>query len=389
VPDAETAYLFRHSMVRDAAYELQPLSERGRLHELALGVIDSLHEAPQPRPWNSSLSGHTSDPWAMELYSHAELAREASPESAGIAQRAAQFLKRAAWHEDTSYRTLEALRLYERLAVHPGADATLRVHGHIGAGQMYYRLGQVAKAGEHYRAAQGLVDEANDPQGATVVRTSIAIIDSHSDNGPGPAMVHKQAAEFWRGMGNLQGEISGLVNYGIWHCEFGDEAEGEKALQRAVELSRRTGNPRLQAAAIGNLATLWDKQKRLEEAEPAMREAIEFSRSGQNPFTEVTWTMGLGNLLRGSGRLAEAERAYQSALEIARGAGLEARVDYAQCHLAMLCIDTDKITDARRLWEQAWPRVVARRDEYTADTIRRAMIFALEAKTLSPEEWLK
>ena len=39
---AETAYLFRHAVVRDAAYGLQPPSERALLHGLALDILEAL-----------------------------------------------------------------------------------------------------------------------------------------------------------------------------------------------------------------------------------------------------------------------------------------------------------------------------------------------------------
>ena len=38
--DAETAYLFRHALLRDAAYQLQLPGERARLHALALASIE-------------------------------------------------------------------------------------------------------------------------------------------------------------------------------------------------------------------------------------------------------------------------------------------------------------------------------------------------------------
>jgi predicted ATPase len=39
---AETAYLFRHALVREAAYELQPPGDRGRLHALVLQIIEDM-----------------------------------------------------------------------------------------------------------------------------------------------------------------------------------------------------------------------------------------------------------------------------------------------------------------------------------------------------------
>ena len=390
LPSAEAAYLFRHSIVRDAAYELQPLSVRGRLHELVVGVIEDMHGGEPPQPdgvWNLSMSKQRIDPWSLELADHAEQARQARPDVPELARKSAEYLKRAAWHEDSRYHSLEALALYLRLTTHPGATPLVRMQAHVGAGQVYYRLGEITKAGAEYAAADKLTDPVNDPQGAMVVRTCIAIIDSHSDNGPGPAMVHKEAATFWRKVGNVHGEVQALVNYAIWHCEFGDEDEGETALLRAVELSRRTRNPRVEAAAVGNLASLWNKQQRFAESETAMRQAIEISRKGQNPVTEVTWMLGLAGMLRGTGRPDESEREFKEAMRVAAAAELQSRVDFAQCQLAAMYIEQGRVGEARGLWAAAWPLVLGRGDEYTTASVRKAMLDVLNEQGMPAGEW--
>jgi tetratricopeptide (TPR) repeat protein len=61
--DAEDAYLFRHAVVRDAAYDLQLPSERAVLHGLALDVLEAVPSL------NSPANG-------LELARHARLAQE-------------------------------------------------------------------------------------------------------------------------------------------------------------------------------------------------------------------------------------------------------------------------------------------------------------------------
>ncbi|MBI2923414.1 MAG: hypothetical protein HYY18_20340, partial [Planctomycetes bacterium] len=40
-PSAELAYVFRHALVRDAAYHLQMPGDRARLHGLAFALIEA------------------------------------------------------------------------------------------------------------------------------------------------------------------------------------------------------------------------------------------------------------------------------------------------------------------------------------------------------------
>jgi hypothetical protein len=49
---AEDACLFRHALLRDAAYQLHLPGDRARLHALALDLIEALYggRAPEPQP---------------------------------------------------------------------------------------------------------------------------------------------------------------------------------------------------------------------------------------------------------------------------------------------------------------------------------------------------
>ena len=41
---AEHAYLFRHALLRDAAYQLQLPGDRAKLHGMALGILEGLSD---------------------------------------------------------------------------------------------------------------------------------------------------------------------------------------------------------------------------------------------------------------------------------------------------------------------------------------------------------
>ncbi|KAF0240274.1 MAG: hypothetical protein FD180_4996, partial [Planctomycetota bacterium] len=47
---AERAYLFRHALLRDAAYQLQLPGDRARLHGLAFEAIEALAGGRPPEP---------------------------------------------------------------------------------------------------------------------------------------------------------------------------------------------------------------------------------------------------------------------------------------------------------------------------------------------------
>jgi tetratricopeptide (TPR) repeat protein len=384
-PSAETAYLFRHSIVRDAAYELQPISERGRLHLFAFRILEDMcggAPADATGAWVTYLKPHPTDTWAAELASHAEAARE-SNEPEAVA-KAALYLKRWAWIEDSRFRTQDAMALYRRLVVHPGATPADRLWAAIGAAQMHYRLGEIAQAATQYEQAEELAAGVSDPAGMMVLRTGRAIIDSHNDNSERIALVHKQAAEFWRVHNNPPGEMQALVNFAIWHCEFGDGLVGEQALTEALELARKHGKPRVEAAALGNLATLWRRQGRMAESEKAMLQAIVIAGRNRNAINQVTWVQGLGELYRSTGRRKEAETQFREARKIAAAAGLGARVDYADCSLAALLAEDGRMIEAREIWCRALPPIRERGDTYTLNKLMQDMQGVLDKAHMPP-----
>jgi hypothetical protein len=97
--DAERAYLFRHALLRDAAYELHLPGNRSRLHEIAVEAIERLcgGGADTASPVALAATGHepvratrphATDPYASELSAHAT--------RAGLPVKARSYARRAA-----------------------------------------------------------------------------------------------------------------------------------------------------------------------------------------------------------------------------------------------------------------------------------------------------
>jgi hypothetical protein len=104
---AEQAYLFRHALLRDTAYQLQVPADRHRLHALALEVLEQLLAVP----------GHELelDSAAAELAVHARLARGGVAD-AHLQQREATHLRRAARFASQRYMNHEAAAHWLTLA---------------------------------------------------------------------------------------------------------------------------------------------------------------------------------------------------------------------------------------------------------------------------------
>src|SRR5690606_3480156 len=115
---AELAYLFRHALMRDAAYDLQLPGDRAKLHELAFELIEQAFggRAPEPAPLESlDEPRHTPHPTDVVAIEHADHARQAI-DARHLHAPLRLYLHRAAEHAQRSYNNRAAVQCWLQLA---------------------------------------------------------------------------------------------------------------------------------------------------------------------------------------------------------------------------------------------------------------------------------
>ncbi|MBZ0135201.1 MAG: tetratricopeptide repeat protein [Planctomycetes bacterium] len=122
---AEDIYLFRHVVVRDAAYQLMPLTRRGELHSDAISIVEA----------------HGADGHAEALAYHARLAAESAPGDARLKAQEVTYTRRAA--EDAERRHLPTYALTHWRRVQELADdRELLIVARLGEASALKRLGR-------------------------------------------------------------------------------------------------------------------------------------------------------------------------------------------------------------------------------------------------------
>ena len=256
---AELAYLFRHALLRDAAYDLQPPTERGRLHALALDVIEQLFAGRETEL----------DAMALELARHAELA--------GRADRECHWLERAAAHAHDLWRGAEAAELFERLAKHPAADPLTRSRALRGAGKSLLDIGRLQQA--------------------------LQLLERAADEAPDAAA-----------------ELDALRPLAYAYRNLGRHEESLAVSRRNAELSRTRGDRDL-ALALDSVATALVGLERSAEALPIAHEAIRHAQACGVPRVLGGLKANLGVLLGRMGEDAQAAATLREALAILETTG--------------------------------------------------------------------
>ena len=415
---AEQVYLFRHALLREVAYQLQPLAERALLHRNALDAYEAV--VPQ------------NDAYAEELADHARAA-QAAGNDAQVAAREAGYLDRAGGFATRQFRNEDALGLFARLAGHQYAAAATRVHAATMCAEACQRIGRGREAAQFARQALdlagddetlkltaekqiawvdagygrvedawrrfqqclprlralgnkrrlasalsdagtyarrlGRMDEAlaimresllvaielNDLRGQGAVRANLAGVLLYKHEYADAIREAEEAASIAERRGDLQNLAVAVATLGSTHRAAGRLPEAEQYLTRAAELSRKVGNRDGLATALGNLALIRHDQIRYDEARALLQQALELNRESGDVHGEC---LNLGNLaenLHRQGHLAEAARGFEHALELARKSRYVMAEGYWTASLGLVAYDRERLEEAEEWLSQATP----------------------------------
>ncbi|MCC6739530.1 MAG: tetratricopeptide repeat protein [Planctomycetia bacterium] len=308
----ETLYLFRHALLRDAAYQLQMPAERARLHAEAFAVIERLcgGRAPEPAAVDAvnptPQATHPTDPFAEELAAHARL-------GGGDPALQLRYLLRS---------VAIAIRDYRNAAAQ---DLWLRIAALVSGGQRGIALRQAGLAA----ARRGRAPEAE--------------------------RLFVEAIRVLHGAGSRREEGNALGNLASLLRETGRLEEAERNLERSLLLLRGGGHRIQEAMMVANKANLCLELDHFEEAEVLLNEALAVFREAGDLRSERTTRGNLANLYRRSGRHGEAEVLYAEVLAADRAAGDRRHEGVTLGNLATLYQATGRIAEAESALREALP----------------------------------
>jgi tetratricopeptide (TPR) repeat protein len=422
--NAESAYLFRHALLRDAAYQLQLPSDRAKLHALAFETIEAIHggRAPDPPPLDGAIDApfkpHPIDECAEELADHIQLA----PRNARQAALCRLYLRRAAETAERNYRNHAARRLFEVLAerlegaargeaLRRAADMALfcgnpkeaiplleqAIHCQRVAGRrelearavgclagLYKDMGSVAPAESNYRTALALARAVGDRKTEGVTLANLANLCWEDARLEEAENFHKAAEAIHREVRNVQS--LGIVKAnlaGIYHVT-GRLELAVAAYQEALALLDRN-TARLQRGVIlQNYALLQKSMGHMSHAERDLKAAIVIHRECGNLRSEGNSLGNLAAIYRETARPAAAEAAYVRALEILRDCGRPRFESNHLCDYALLLLETDRPQAARSAWQRAQTLLRSLAGEAELVSRRAQMLAACEKAGVTP-----
>ena len=346
--NAETAYLFSHAIVRDAAYALQPPGDRALLHGLIIDIAEALFEGNQ----------HQLDALSAELANHA-LAAQAFRRTANLkalkllAGKELKYLLRALKHEAAEFHNERAIAFGLRIGNHPEASSLERFNGLMQTGDILLNFDNIHRAREVLEAAlKAAVDVGDEGLQARALR-AIGITYARLE-GPGPAVPwFEKAQRMYERLGDKSGIGMALNALTLVRAGGAPPEESLQGYRRALELLTEGGHANGQAAALNNMGNLLRYLGRHAEAETCFRQAMGLHQAADERHMLGLVSGNLGALLLEMGRREEADAANREALQIARETGSRARLGVALLHQAILAHEAGNYAEADSGFNQA------------------------------------
>lgn len=343
---AEDLYLFRHAIVRDAAYRLQPPSERAEMHVAVLDIQLALHGGAPP----VTMAG--------ELAEHAGAALEAGLDTPRLRELRVQFLEQAMLASADGFRLSETIDFARQLSSLEWISPKKCVTALLTAAEYSDRAGKREQA-EHYVRA-GLQRLESAPHAMLSFRAYMlqAVIRIHQGNYVAAeealsalvAMDSAEISEFHHSMA--------LGNLAIVHREIGQNDKAEAEYRQVIECLQRLGDQGEQGRNLGNLANLLRDKGKFEEAEAAFLESIELVRAAADTMTEGIVLGNYAEFLITRERYPEARGVIAAARAIQQKLGDTEGEAQAQSHLSRVLEGEGDLPGAIRTAREAIAQLI-------------------------------
>jgi class 3 adenylate cyclase/tetratricopeptide (TPR) repeat protein len=280
---SEMRYIFRHALLRDAAYRMQLHARRQALHALALRSLESLYEA-KPGPHYGEMAHHAlAAQLAEPAFQYSVLAgdeamqRYAMPEAVGHYENAGQLFRGGSAGEPDS--------------------ADIR-HLFLQLGRAQELVWDYASAEATYLEMLSLASERGDQALELAALTALCVIyATHTPlfNTPKARERGQDALALAQKLEDRAAEARAL--WGMMLVEFYSGGDSQKVFaygEESLSIAREMGLKELMGFVLGNLTYAYFNEGALEEAREANNEAQAIWRElGNLPMLADSYTLKL------------------------------------------------------------------------------------------------
>ncbi|MCP5095203.1 MAG: tetratricopeptide repeat protein, partial [Chloroflexi bacterium] len=382
---SEIRYLFKHGLMRDAAYEMQLHHQRRQLHNIAANSLETLYKdelqshypdiayhfeqggtvnkahiylimagkAAQDAYQNHQALDYFDRALALtpsdDLQTQFELllAREDildlmgnRPEQDKVLTQLAQLadalqqperqvriiLRKSRWAENISdfelaVSTAEQAIQISQTALSGVTGNRLMALGEIALGEAYMRLGNYADTKPRLINAIAILDDINDRKEATNGRRVLASLYIYLGQYAKSETYYKAALDGYRSLEDRFGEATVLGRLGLLARMQAKDNEAASIFEEAIALQQQIGDRYGEGMATLNIGAVLQVQGNLPGAQSAFTKSLFILHDIDHRVGEGAALNGMGWVARDAGDFATAQGAYEQALTLLQSAG--------------------------------------------------------------------
>jgi adenylate cyclase len=297
-PEPELAYLFKHVLTQEIAYETLPFATRAMLHEQIGQYIEKTFLTVLTQ-YVYLLAHH---------YGHTE-----------NIEKKRHYLLRAGQQAQANYANRDAVSYYERLL--PLLTDEKRLDVYLKLGQVLELEGNWQAADEQYRQALTLAEQYEDRQKQGLAQFSIAELLLKQSRYPEAAMWYEKALFAFELIQDRGGVAKILNSFGTLSAQQGKYDEAKRFYGSALEIRRALNHQ----ADISNILNNWSLVAQFEGdisgARALQEESLRIRRELGDKFFIANSLNNIGFIAIDQGALSEARTLLEEALAIEREIG--------------------------------------------------------------------
>ncbi|MBN1150822.1 tetratricopeptide repeat protein [candidate division WOR-3 bacterium] len=328
----ENIYMFRHAMLREAAYQLYLPSERmilhGQIFEIAQKILSReieihtkllLEQAEKAEQW-SKWEEYAKD------YVNIMLKKNANKESLRICGKLAKYYVKIGDYLKWAENELMTGKILKK------------------TGQLKEAHDKIVGAIEKFGKNPDILAEAYNELGTVFLK------DGEFDKA---LASFERALEYSKIIAGQKLESRTFGNFGVLYATKKNFEKALESYEKAKEIAVATGDKTSEALAMSNIGAILAQQNKYKEAEKHFDKSFEIASENGLSEEKAAAHINLGNLQAIKGRIADAEKHFDEALKIFRESGTREGEVYCLYNISEMKKHEDKFNEALKYTVEA------------------------------------
>ncbi|MCB9276763.1 MAG: tetratricopeptide repeat protein [Lewinellaceae bacterium] len=298
----ELRYIFRHSLLREAAYSMQLRTRLQFLHQMIAEAIESLY-------------GEKLEERYVDLAFHYD--------QAGVFDKTCEYLLKAADHARSNYQNQQALEYYERLLKKLGRqkDTADQIHAHLKKGKVLELIGKWDECEQAYERALKLAKQSRDVLLLGQANNSLGHLLMLKGDYPKAMRYLQTAAGLFESIDDRAGKAKAYGNLGNLYFRQGEYEEAKDYFEQSINIGHDAIEPTANAQVAANLGLTFMNQGNYEEGIRCQQAQLDICERHNDKQGMATLYTNMGIVYFEKGDYDEALEAYQRGLNLSEELG--------------------------------------------------------------------